>query len=226
MIKVVHPHFDEPLTLESATPFVLVIENPSEFYKTVCDLQKQFEGEEGDFIFLTGDKEADFSEKGFFISNIFSIDFENKKLTNALYKSIEKDYNIGDKILKLNELNSEISDFIRSLTYDYGFDTDYDELTLPILLKAVNLHAFSQYNTYIEKLICFLNFVTELKHVDFFVIVNLKNVLDDKSLCALYSHCEAEKISLLLIESNNMRGKLMREKQKIITEDLCEIIVN
>lgn len=226
MIEIVHPDYEEPLILRHDSPSLLVVENPSEFYKTVEELRKQFDGGDGDYIFSENGREVSVFDKGFFIPDPFVLDFEDKKLTNALYKYIEKSYVQSDHILKLNELNTEIFAFLQSLTYDYDFILEHCEMSLPALLKAVDMHAASHYDGYLEKLICFMNYIRELKKIEFFVFVNLKTVLDDNNLNDLYSHCETEKIPLLLIESNCSRKKLPCERQKIITEDLCEIIVN
>lgn len=226
MIKIVHSHYEEPLVLQHNFPSVLIIENPFEFYETVYALIKQFDGEEGDYVFLNDGKEISACEKGFLISDPFVLDFEDKKLTNALYKYIENKYNSCGCFLRLSELNTEIFDFLGSLTYDYSFELEHSEISLTALLKAVDMHATAHYDSYLEKLICYINLISELKRAEFFIFVNLKGLLDDESLLKLYSHCEAEKISLLLIENNCSRKKLQTERHKIITEDLCEIIVN
>ena len=63
------------------------------------------------------------------------------------------------------------------------------------------------------------------KNAKFFVFVNLKSVINNDELLQIYKHCKLEKVGLLLIESSE-RSRLKNEKMVIITEDLCEILVN
>lgn len=106
------------------------------------------------------------------------------------------------------------------------FSLDYSEISLEDLLKACNVKPAKVYDSFLEKLICYINIFTELKSIRFFVFVGLKDILSDEDLLSLYNHCSLQKVELLLLESSKKRSLLSCERAIIITDDLCEIVEN
>ena len=180
--------------MDPHVPKVLAIESPKEFYALVEELGAQFEGEDGNFVLLDGENRLSFEKNGEFVRDIFSLNFEDKKLTSSLYKNLEKISADGELQVLQNKLDTELALYYSSL-----FDI-------------------------LEKIICYINAMIELKKSRFFVFVHLKSVLTDDELKQLYRHCALEKVGLLLMESGIKRGVLREERTIIITEDLCEIV--
>ena len=106
------------------------------------------------------------------------------------------------------------------------FALDYSEICLEDLLKACNVKPLEIYQSFLEKIICYINIFTELKNIKFFVFIGIKDILSNEDLVALYKHCSLHKVGLLLLESYKKRELLPTERAIIITEDLCEIVEN
>lgn len=224
-IVINHVHLETELVITSETTQLLIIENPSEFYSLVSMLYKQIEGEEGDFIFLANNQPINCSKFAFMIVDLFNFDLNDKKIVNLLYKKLEG-VAINEKYAKLSELNSVVVSFLEDLTFSVPFSLDYGEIQPIDFFKSASLKFEKTYDTLLEKIICYVNALIELKGCEFFVFVNLKGVLSDTELSMLYKHCSLEQVGLLLIENSKCRQLLSNEKAVIITEDLCEIVEN
>ncbi len=224
-IKIAHVHLETPLILSEEYAQLLIIENPTEFYNVVNTLNSAFDGEECDFIFSCEDKIISPEKTGVMVLNPFQFDLNDKKIINLLYKKLET-ISLNYVVEKFNKLSSQTISFIEELSYNVPFALDYNEPQPVDYLKAFNVKFEKTYDDLLEKIICYMNALIELKNCEFFVFVNLKSVLNDEKLLSLYAHCRSEQVGLLLIENSKQRTLLFCEKAVIITEDLCEILEN
>ncbi len=226
MVKIVHVNIETPLSLSDAQTTVLIIENPSEYYKTVSELLSEFEEGGGNYIFSLDEKPVSPSSIGDMIADIFDFEFNDRKIINLLYKYLESHYLGGDGIIAFNRATGAIGEFFENLFVPSDFALEYNELQPSDLFKACSVKFSKTYDTLLEKIICYINILVELKRSKFVIFVGLRSVLTDEELTVLYEHCEREHIGILLIESTKVRPLLPRESAVIITQDLCEILEN
>lgn len=224
-IIISHVHLETALKVSDDYVQMLIVENPSEFYSMVADMDAQFGGEEGLFVFSADDKRIDCSKVGAMVSDLFHFDLNDKKIINLLYKELEK-VACGEKIVGFNELSSNTLAYAHDLAFCLPFSLEFNDPQPIDIFKMLGVKFEKNYDSVEEKIICYINALIELKKCEFFVFVNLKSVLDDEKLLEVYKHCEAEQVGLLLIESGKVRPLLPCEKAVIITEDLCEIVEN
>ena len=226
MTEIASVHLETVLSLTPETPQLLIVESPQQFYNTVSVLNGQMAGEDGEFVFSEEGKEISPGKAGEIVTDLFNFDLNDKKIITLLYKKLEKNFNNGELIVKFNELNSFAVNFLEDLFFDVPFSLSYEEVGVTDYLKFYSVKIEKNYENFLEKIICYINILVELKCCRFVIFVNLKSFLSDGDLLMLYSHCLKEKVSLLLIESSVLRPVLPEEKAVIITEDLCEILVN
>ena len=224
-IQVAHTHLETILRLSEEFVQVLIVENPSEFFEMVSGMDREFEGEQGLFVFSRDGKTLDPSKCGGMIPDLFHFDLNDKKLLTLLYKRLEG-VAFGEKVVLLNELNAKVMEFVGELGFCVPFALDYNEPQPADYWKAVGLKFENSYETLEEKIVCYINTLIELKGCEFFIFVNLKTVLGDEQLLRVYEHCRREQVGLLLIESQKSRPLLSMEKAVVVTEDLCEILEN
>ena len=224
-IQLAHVHLETQLTISDEYVQLLIVENPTEFYNMVADLDGQFEGKEGVFVFAIDGQVVPANKYGAMVSDFFHFDLNDKKLLSLLYKRLES-VAFGDKLLDFNALTGRMIQFLEELTFCVPFAMEYDEPQPSDYLKVAGLKFAKVYEQLEEKLVCYINALIELKGCEFFVFVNLKSVLSDEKLEQIYAHCRAEQVGLLLIEAGKRRQLLPCEKAVVITEDLCEILEN
>ena len=224
-ITVAHVHLETPLVLSEEFVQVLIVENPTEFYQMVSDLNAQLDGEEGGFAFSYNGQIIDPSKRGGIISDLFRFDLNDKKVVNLLHKKLEG-IAVGEKFALFHELSAKIMEFLSEVSYCVPFSLDYNELQPTDYFKSAGVKFEKNYDSLEEKIICYINALIELKQCEFFVFVNLKSVLSDEKLAKVYEHCRLEQVGVLLVESKKQRPLLFCEKAVIITDDLCEILEN
>lgn len=225
-MRISCPGIETQIELDEARPVVFCIENPKEYYKTVKEFIAAFNGEASDFTFWDGDGQVGAGKAGELLTDLFTFEFTDKKIITLLYKRLLCNFSEGSLIFKFQETKAEIDKFLIELCETENFALEYGEITLDALLKSYNVKPAENYQTLLEKIICYINIFTELKGICFFAFVGLKSVLSDDDLRLLYRHCRLHKLSLLLIECSKVRPILPEEKAIIITEDLCEIVEN
>ena len=226
VLKIAHPHLEQIISVEEGVVNLLIVENPTEFYNFVTELISQSTGGEGNFVVSSNGEIISIEKECEVVHNLFSFDFNDKKLLNLLYKKLERIGTDGETILKLGELNVNLHSLLSDLFFKTNFSLDFNELTLQDVLKSSSVKFESNYETVLEKLIFYVNAIAELKNNQLFIFVNLKSVLSDLELKSFYYHCLSVKANLLLIESSKIRSLLDCERAIIITDDLCEIVEN
>lgn len=224
-IKVAHVNIETELIISNDFIQMLVIENADEFFSEVIELDSRFNGEDGRFVFSVQNEIVAPDKLGVMICDPFHFDLNDKKIVNLLYKRLEKEA-LGDKCKFFNDSTSNMVRLFEELAYTVPFQLSYEEPSPTAYFKAADLKFEKTYDTFEEKIICYINALIELKKCEFFVFVNLKSVLSDEKLLNIYKHCQNEKVGLLLVESSKLRSLLSCEKAIIITEDLCEILEN
>ncbi len=224
-IQIAHVHLETQLTISDEYVQVLIVENPTEFYNMVSDLDGQFEGREGTFVFSIDGQVVSAEKHGVMIVDFFHFDLNDKKLLGLLYKRLES-MSLGEKVINFNALISKTVEFLEEVAFTTPFALEYNEPTPSDYLKASSLKFAKVHDSFEEKLVCYINALIELKQCEFFIFVNLKSVLSDEKLEQIYSHCRAEQVGIMLIEDVKRRQLLSNEKAVLITEDLCEILEN
>ena len=224
-VQIAHVHLETQLTIMDEYVSLLIVESPNEFYNMVSDLDGQFDGKDGAFVCSIDGQIVTIAKYGAIVSDLFHFDLNDKKLLTLLYKRLEG-VAFGDKLVQFNALTAKTVEFLEEIAFTTPFALEYDEPQPSDYLKASGLKFAKVYDTFEEKLVCYINALIELKGCEFFVFVNLKSVLSDEKLQQIYAHCRREQVGLLLIEDSKRRQLISCEKAVIITEDLCEILEN
>lgn len=204
-IQIAHIHLETPLVISSEHVQLLIVENPSEFFSFVSDMDRQMCGEEGVFSFSRDGEIIAPSKYGAMILDVFHFDLNDKKILNLLYKQLEAS-TFGEKVTFFNELNAKAVTLFEELSYCVPFSLEYNEPQPSDYFKAAGVKFAMEYSSLEEKIVCYINALIELKKCEFFVFVNLKSVLCDEKLKQIYEHCAVEQVGLLLIESSKSRA--------------------
>lgn len=224
-ISLAHVHLETQLVISDEFVQLLIVENPGEFYAMVTDLDGQFNGREGQFVFSCDGGFIAPSKCGEMVSDLFHFGLNDKKILTLLHRRLESTA-LGEMVEKYQTVNTCFVSMMEELSFSVPFAIDYSEPQPIDYLKAAGVRFEENYESLEEKIICYLNALIELKKCKFFIFVNLKSVLSDEKLSQLYAHCKAEQVGLLLIENAKIRPLLPCERAVIVTEDLCEILEN
>lgn len=226
MIAFSHPDLETKLVLSDSRPTLLIVENPRQYYKIVTDLMDAFDGKTSDFTCWDGQLRVRCDKVGQLLTNAFSFDLADKRMVSLLHKTLQTNYQRGSFIVELNNIARQVDAFLSDLSATVDFAIESNDLVLEDLLKVCGVKPAKTYQSFLEKIVCYVNMFVELNGSFVFAFVGLKDVLDDDDLQKLYDHCKLSKVCLLLLESCKKRLLLSDEQAVIITDDLCEILEN
>ena len=219
--------FDNEIIFDEENINVLLIEDVKCFSHIIEVLNDKINGIESNEIFLLDEKneELKMDKKIYLVLDIFNIDYNSKKVLNAIYNlisdNIEKnqDYKIEKMIL---ELRNYIIQEINELPFEFVMKS---ELEISEILKLYNLKMDSEnYTSVLERMELLIDIISTMKIADILIIPNLKLFLDDKDLVELYKYSLYNNIKLLLIERNSSK-KLKYEKNIIIDENFNDFLI-
>lgn len=220
-MKLVHPDYLFSIDFKEDETYTVVVENPEEFYNLTNELIGQSNGEEGKFV-LSNKKILNMKKDLDVLTDIYSVDINSTKSKNKLYKYLDKTKN--DYHLEVNNLDAQIYKLISEIENDLVIDIEYSfEVDYKNILKAIDLKFYNDFDSFIEKLINYINVYTDFFNIETYVLINLKSFLTQSTYEELLNYKTNKEINILFIESRELTFNSKYDKIYIIDRDLSEI---
>lgn len=219
MKRVVIPNYHIEIELKENTINTLVIENPIVYRVFVqsffCD---------NDFIiFSDRDKIYDLHKSTEFISNIFDIDCNSKKILTAIYNQLA-DFIKEIGYESYSNLNESVIDIIDRAIDDSNYPLSYEpNLDVVGMLKLFNVRLSIDSSNQLSYLFYYLKLRKRLYLIDLFVIANLKAYFIETELNLFIRDVLYEKMNLIILENIETPIYLDHERKLILDKDLCII---
>lgn len=209
---------------------MLEVENKKLFLSIVSSLLQG----EGDnlaepFILLEDEKELKPSKNIEVVTDVISLDVNNKKFITAAIESLNK-FCIADEMLNAEieqmhqKLYVQVVDLINELSSDFSISANWN------LAKYLKAYEFSvQINScdgMFEKLTTYIQLMAEFMQGKINCFVNLKSYFDSAELLELYKYAIYNKVAILLVESSTQNVTLEYERKLIIDNEFDEFTVN
>lgn len=222
-MKLVHNELESQFVF-NGTLNVFIVENGSQFRAYCEDIINQINGQAGKFTLSEGEKEITFSKSVLCISDVFSISSNDKKLITKLYANLAS---LIDETL-CNEFSEVIAEFCSLLdklnaSSDLALDYDADSAVSNIL-KAFNVRPFEDADSFLNKLISYMDAVRVLTSVKLFCFINLKQFLSNAEAAQFNDYLKKSETAVLFLESS-LREAQDGEFRVLIDKELCEILV-
>ena len=224
-MKVINNIWQRQIVLEDNLIHTIVFENKKYYRENILELIRQHKGYEGSFILSDNNKEVSFDKNSYFISDLFNIDINNKKILNKINGELLKI--VTDDIAEYNKITSYIREYFETLVFSNNIDLEYnDEIEANSLLKLGDFKIQFEESNYLEKLIKFLKVLVELCNIKVIFIVGLYRVFSVKEVEKIYKEVCLNKINIINIESeqqNTKKSDCYNELVYIFDKDNCEI---
>ncbi|MCH5265520.1 MAG: type II-A CRISPR-associated protein Csn2 [Lachnospiraceae bacterium] len=222
-MKLVHAMLEKNIVFEENKINVLVIEQADFFSKSIRELLRQIQGEQGDFVLSEAGKGLGLKKCAEMIINPFSMDFSQKKLLSALYKEAEKAALDEQLFVSTKEVQGMIARYLQRLCDELIYPACFDEeISIPNLLKYGNFRIEMEFDSMLESVVEYMKLAVNLLHTKLFIFVNMKTYLGEEELEAFYQMIKNEKFNVLLIE-RGIAGRREDEDICLVDKDLCEI---
>lgn len=225
-MKLVYKNIEYILNLEENKVPVYIIENQKLFFTMLQDLHRQANmSEEGNFsLFDDKNKELSISKNFLLISDVFNINFHDKKIINSIFSMLKEESLSEENYLLRLETENKLKDFLQMLISNFEFPLEINEkFEYESLFKLFNIKIQENYENFLEKIIDYLKIITRLTSIKYIVFINLKTFLSKNELEKLYKESFYNKINIILFENYENNCIINVEKRIIIDSDLCEI---
>lgn len=221
-MKLTNSKYNFEFEFKENQAYSLVIENPESMSDIIGSLFAAISGEENDFVLWEGTKQLSLDKYSEIIMDFFNIDFNSKKIINALYSglnNIMEDEDITKALINKNIVDAlEIA--LLKVPYEsisYNLDFEWKDL-----FKFYNVRIDSECNTLEEKLIEYIKLIVDFCGKRLLVLVNAHGYLSRDSIRNIHEMAFYEKMNVLMIENHEYEQETY-EKIVIIDKDNCII---
>lgn len=202
---------------------VIIIENPFMLYSLLADFKHQTDGGSGPWYVYADDAIKPFGKNVEVITDLLSLDINQKKLLNRLNANLESEIIENNQEIQWYQAYSELCKAADAAVELNGFNIRYrDGAGLKDLIKLMGFEFKSDAEEPAELLYDYICIVKDVLSIDTFVIYDVKSLIPQDKLNILYESLCYDKLNILLIE-NHETVTLPKEHVTIIDNDLCVI---
>lgn len=200
----------------------IIIENTIEYRKIVNSFINELNVKDGN-ILLSKDIELLMPDKYLFtFYDYFSFDI-NKYALNKFYKKL-KEISMLEYLPETSNLKNKIEEYVYKITKEYDLYLDIScDLDIIEILKSLNVKIKQYDKLSLDKIINYMNIISEIFNIKHFVFISLKNYFTEKEILDFYKYIIYNEFNVVLVEPNNVKTIQTKEKTYIIDKDLCEI---
>lgn len=184
------------------------------FYNSIND-----EPSKETLILLKNNEVVSISKCMFMIMDIYSYDFNVKKINNKLISILEQNI-INDEDLRYDVEKKiyELANLIPEITSVFSLDLIWDnDIKIQKLLNlfSIKIDQNSE-DSYLHRILRAIDIVRELGLCDILVLCNLKSYLDEEELIELYKYIKYKEQKTLILESKVDEKTIYDERKMII----------
>lgn len=221
-MKLAYPEIESVINFNKGTFPSLVIENPCLFYRFINELHCQSCGEDGSVVLSIDEKPIPVSGNLDLISDFFPFEINRKTLLNKILSKMEKQAMSQEFYERSQQILGNIEKLIYDLAFQNDLELEPERLSMSSLLKSTGIILKENYPDLAEKILVYMDLMSENGLASIFVFVNLRSFLDDTAIELFTESCCRKEHNILLVD-NKVYKKLSREERLLIDNDLCEI---
>ena len=184
-------------------------------------MQEQAEGKSGKTIVSRDGKELTFAKCVEVISQFVPFELSRRSLVNKVIATIEKKA-IQESYTSTMEIMTAIESFLMELIFDFPGDIVFQKIEIGAIIKSIGIRFCEDYDSLGEKIIDYMELVTEYDQSKLFILINLRNFITDREAQLFIDTVLQHQYHVLMIEGN-AHSSLSKEKRYLIDLDCCEI---
>lgn len=221
-MKFVYPQIDSVIEIGNDCVNSLIIENKDLFREIVEDIAIQTNGFDGQSVLSIDNTPVEMDKYAELFCEFAMFDINRKPLLNKINQALEKEALREDKYLLTSDLLRKIELYISDISFDCPCDVLCTKLSISNIIKAVGIEIADDSTDTIEKILDYMELVSEYDREKLFIMVNMRSYFSNDAMERFCKTVLEHDMKILLLESSESK-KLSMEKRLIIDEDLCEI---
>ena len=154
-------------------------------------------------IILDNDTEIKIEKEVLMIIDVFNIDFNQKKIQNALYNKIEKIYKQEfERMSEFQNVFQKLQLNVLDVFNEFPFEFNYKEsIGIQEYLKLLGLKISNNKEKIIDTIFSLIDVVEYLSIAKLLIFVNIKLYLGNDEIQEVYKYAMYKKVNILLIET-------------------------
>ena len=224
-MKIINREWHRQIELKENVIHTLILENKVYYREIILELLRQHKGLEGDFVLSEKNKDIAFDKNSYFITDLFNIDINNKKVLTKVYATLQKQ--AEEDIVEYNQLTSVIKRYFERLVFNNNLDLEQDEeIDVMSLLKLGDFKIHFEESNYLEKIIKYMKVLIDLCGVKVIFLIGLHSIFNNNEIKQFYKEICLNKIKIVNIETqqfSDYSNKDYKELIYIFDKDNCEI---
>ena len=224
-MKIINREWHRQIELKENVIHTLILENKVYYREIILELLRQHKGLEGDFVLSEKNKDIAFDKNSYFITDLFNIDINNKKVLTKVYATLQKQ--VEEDIVEYNQLTSVIKRYFERLVFNNNLDLEQDEeIDVMSLLKLGDFKIHFEESNYLEKIIKYMKVLIDLCGVKVIFLIGLHSIFNNNEIKQFYKEICLNKIKIVNIETqqfSDYSNEGYKELIYIFDKDNCEI---
>lgn len=221
-MKLVYPEIQHVFDTEGGSIPTLVIENQPLLYRLLCDIRGQLDGSDGKCVVSDGGKVLALDRHLELITEFVPFSVNQKPLLNKAAAALEKAVMEGDLYGEAMRVLREAETFLLKAAFDFRCDLTFPKLSFSSLLKAAGMEFREDYDSLPEKVLDYMELVTEFERKKLFVLYNFRSVISDREAEIFLETALRHGYNIVMIDSRE-HARLPNERRYIVDAALCEI---
>ena len=208
------------LQIQDKKLFTNVLNNLNDNINNIEDTKERI-------IILDNDTEIKIEKEVLMIIDVFNIDFNQKKIQNALYNKIEKIYKQEfERMSEFQNVFQKLQLNVLDVFNEFPFEFNYKEsIGIQEYLKLLGIKISNNKEKIIDTIFSLIDVVEYLSIAKLLIFVNIKLYLGNDEIQEVYKYAMYKKVNILLIETGEEKEPLENEKILYIDSDYDEIIL-
>ena len=144
-------------------------------------LQKQNQGEKGNFVLSKADTELNMKRDVELVLTPFSLDFADHRIQKRLFTELVKSAQNEEMFLETQRIIAELKKYIYQLEAVSGYELEQnEEIDLSALLKLMGVQTETEKEMgLLEKLTQYIKVMAELLQKELVILVNIRSYLNE-----------------------------------------------
>lgn len=221
-MKLVYPEIDHVFDTENEKVNCIIIENQKLLFSLLEDLENQFNGADGKLVVSENNKPLKTDKALEVLSQFVPFELNRKNLLSKISAELERKAVSEEHYTKTLELIGELEAHLMNIAFDFSCDINYNKLDIGSVIKASGVEINNSYASLGEKIIDYMELVTEFDRKKLFLTVNLRSYISDHETSEFMKTLLSHGYHVIMVESSE-HPRLEEEFRYIIDADLCEI---
>ena len=221
-MKIVNPKINYVFDTDTDKINTLVIENQRLMFDLLTDIEQQLSGYDGKTVLSDNNKILSISKQLELLTQFIPFEINRKNLISKISAELEKNAVCSEKYEHTAELLRMLEEYLSDLAFDLRADINFSKINIGAIIKAASPEILDDYDSLSEKIIDYMELVTDFDRQKLFITVNLRNYVTDEETESFMRTVLSHRLHILMIESHEY-FRLPSENRVVIDCDLCEI---